>query len=53
LSFYNEYVTTTDIIEEYDFNSDEDFKPYEELVKQLTRMMVGHNHAIISRIIKS
>jgi len=53
LKFYDEYVTTTDIIEEYDFNSEEDFKPYEELIKQLTRMMTGHNHAIISRIIKS
>jgi hypothetical protein len=52
LKFYEEYVTTTDIIEEHDFNSDEEFKPYEELVKQLTRMMTGHNHAIISRIIK-
>jgi len=53
LKFYEEYVTTTDIIEENDFNSDEDFKPYEELIKKLTRMMTGHNHAIISRIIKS
>ena len=53
LKFYDEYVTTTDIIEEHDFNSDEDFKPYDELIKQLTRMMTGHNHAIISRIIKS
>ena len=53
LKFYDEYVTTTDIIEEYNFNSEEDFKPYEELIKQLTRMMTGHNHAIISRIIKS
>ena len=53
LKFYDEYVTTTDIIEEHDFNSEEDFKPYDELVKQLTRMMTGHNHAIISRIIKS
>jgi len=53
LKFYDEYVTTTDIIEEHDFNSEEDFKPYDELIKQLTRMMTGHNHAIISRIIKS
>ena len=53
LKFYDEYVTTTDIIEENDFNSEEEFKPYDELVKQLTRMMTGHNHAIISRIIKS
>ena len=53
LKFYEEYVTKTDIIEENNFNSDEEFKPYEELVKQLTQMMTGHNHAIISRIIKS
>jgi hypothetical protein len=53
LKFYEEYVTTTDIIEEHDFNSDEEFKPYDELVKRLTHMMTGHNHAIISRIIKS
>jgi len=53
LKFYEEYVTTTDIIEEHDFNSDEEFKPYDELVKRLTQMMTGHNHAIISRIIKS
>ena len=53
LKFYEDYVTTTDIIEENDFNSDEEFKPYDELVKRLTQMMTGHNHAIISRIIKS
>jgi len=53
LKFYDEYVTITDIIEEYNFNSYEDVKPYDELVKQLTHMMTGHNHAIISRIIKS
>jgi poly-beta-hydroxyalkanoate depolymerase len=53
LKFYDEYVTITDIIEEYNFNSYEDVKPYEELIKQLTHMMMGHNHAIISRIIKS
>jgi len=62
LKFYDDYLTTRDIIEEYvsstdsieehDFSSDEDFKPYDELIKQLTRMMTGHNHSIISRIIK-
>ena len=53
LKFYEDYVTTTDVIEEHDFNSDEEFKRYDELIQQLTRMMMGHQHAIISRIIKS
>jgi hypothetical protein len=62
LKFYDDYLTTRDIIEEYlsstdsieehDFSSDEQFKPYDELIKQLTRMMTGHNHTLISRIIK-
>ncbi len=62
LKFYDDYLTTRDILEEYvsstdsieehDFSSDEDFKNYDELIKQLTRMMTGHNHCIISRIIK-
>ena len=52
LKFYDDYITTTDIIEEHDFKSDEDFKPYDELIKQLTKMMKGHQHAISSRIIK-
>jgi hypothetical protein len=62
LKFYDDYITTRDIIEEYvsttdsieehDFSNDEAFKPYDELIKQLTRMMMGHQHAIISRIIK-
>jgi hypothetical protein len=47
-----EYVATTDSIEEHDFSNEEDYKPYDELIKQLTRMMSGHQHAIISRIIK-
>ena len=53
MKFYDEYISITDIIEEHDFNSDEDFKNYDELIKQLTRLMMGHQHAIISRIIKS
>ena len=62
LKFYDDYLTTRDILEEYisssdsieehDFSSDEDFKNYDELIKQLTKMMTGHQHAIISRIIK-
>jgi len=62
LKFYDDYLTTRDILEEYisssdsieehDFSSDEDFKNYDELIKQLTRMMTGHNHTLIARIIK-
>jgi hypothetical protein len=62
LKFYDDFLTTRDILEEYisssdsiedhDFSSDEDFKNYDELIKSLTRMMSGHQHAIISRIIK-
>ena len=53
LKFYEDYIAIADIIEEHDFNSEEEFKPYDELIKQLTRLMTGHQHAIISRILKS
>ena len=47
-----EYLSTTDSIEEHDFSNEEDYKPYDELIRSLTHMMTGHQHAIISRIIK-
>lgn len=53
LKFYEDYIASAEMIEEHDFTSEEDYKPYDELIKQLTHMMTGHNHAIISRIIKS
>jgi len=52
LKFYDDYMTTTNKLEDHDYDSEEEMKPYDELVKQLTHMMTGHNHMIISNIIK-
>lgn len=52
--FYETFVTITESIEDFDFENDnEDFPPYEELIKQLTKLITPHNHAVLERIIKS